>query len=246
VEIPTRQGVPIPRDARVRTYHCQEAYGLVWVCLADIPKFDIPAFPEYADTSFHKLPLRAHEPWEVSATRLVMSSLDDSHFPWVHAGILGDPDHPEPPDHRVWYEGDYLVSAYTVRQVSNSTISDGTSQDAFEEVEYVNYVTPNTVRLVKRSKIGTYALWNAYTPMSYNRTRTFTHIARTFDKDPKHDHVYEEFNLLVKSQDRRVVEGQRPWLLPPLSSRLLLYIRPADLPIVAFQKWMEKLHIPQI
>ena len=34
-------------------------------------------------------------------------------------------------------------------------------------------------------------------------------------------------------------------LLPPLSSRMMLHVRPADLPLVAFQKWLEGLHIPQ-
>jgi len=34
-------------------------------------------------------------------------------------------------------------------------------------------------------------------------------------------------------------------LLPPLSSRMMLYVRPADLPLVAFQKWLEELSIPQ-
>jgi vanillate O-demethylase monooxygenase subunit len=42
-----------------------------------------------------------------------------------------------------------------------------------------------------------------------------------------------------------VVESQRPWLLPPLSSRMMLYIRPADLPLVAYQRWLEELGIPQ-
>jgi len=33
--------------------------------------------------------------------------------------------------------------------------------------------------------------------------------------------------------------------VPPLSSRMMLYVRPADLPLVAFQKWLEELSIPQ-
>ena len=42
------------------------------------------------------------------------------------------------------------------------------------------------------------------------------------------------------------VDQQRPWLLPPLSSRLMLYVRPADLPLIRFQKWMEELGIPEL
>ena len=43
-----------------------------------------------------------------------------------------------------------------------------------------------------------------------------------------------------------MVESQRPWLLPPLSSRLSLYVRPADLPLIAYQRWLEELGIPVI
>ncbi len=32
----------------------------------------------------------------------------------------------------------------------------------------------------------------------------------------------------------------------PLSSRLMLYVRPADLPLIAYQKWLEELGVPQI
>lgn len=42
------------------------------------------------------------------------------------------------------------------------------------------------------------------------------------------------------------MESQRPWLLPPPASRLMLCVRPADLPLIAFQRWLEELGIPQV
>ena len=54
------------------------------------------------------------------------------------------------------------------------------------------------------------------------------------------------YNLIIKNQDRSIIEGQRPWLLPPLSAHLALYIRPNDLPLIEYQKWMEELGIPQL
>jgi vanillate O-demethylase monooxygenase subunit len=49
----------------------------------------------------------------------------------------------------------------------------------------------------------------------------------------------------ILEQDRPFVESQRPGLLPPLSPRMMLYVRPIGLPLVAFQTWLEELQIPQ-
>ena len=62
----------------------------------------------------------------------------------------------------------------------------------------------------------------------------------------KNTYDYLAFEDIIQAQDRPVVESQRPWLLPPLSSRLMLYVRPADLPLITYQKWMEAIGIPQV
>jgi len=246
VDIPARRDLPIPREARVRAYEVREAYGLAWVCLAQEPAEQIPAFPEYDDPRFHKTPLRAYPPWRASAPRVVMGALDDTHFPWVHEGILGDRAHPEPPDHQVYRQGSELVSTYTMLQPANASIGSQESGEALESVTYTNHVTPTTIRLVKQGPAGTYVIWHTASPLAHDRTVVFLHMARDFDLDPEHDQGYLDFEDVIQAQDRPVVESQRPWLLPPLSSRLLLYIRPADLPLIAFQKWLEELGIPQL
>jgi len=249
VDIPARRGTAIPREARVRTYPTREAYGLIWVCLDEEPRHEVPAFPEFEDESFRKGPLRTYGPWRASAPRIVMAALDDTHFPWVHPGILGDPDHPEPPDHRVFREGDYLVSTYEMLQPANPTVStdgaNGADAGGLVGVTYTNYVTPTSIRLVKESAAGTYVIWQVASPVAHDRSLIFSRQARTFDRDPGQDRMYEEKQDTILEQDRPIVESQRPWLLPPLSSRMMLYVRPADLPLVAYQKWLEELDIPQ-
>src|SRR5438309_591865 len=47
--IPARFGSNIPRRARLRPYQVAEAYGLIWVCLEDEPRYPIPEFPEWGD-----------------------------------------------------------------------------------------------------------------------------------------------------------------------------------------------------
>jgi vanillate O-demethylase monooxygenase subunit len=83
-------------------------------------------------------------------------------------------------------------------------------------------------------------------PLAYNRSRIYLQVARDFDREPSRDETYLVFEDVIQSQDKPVVESQRPWLLPPLSSRLMLYVRPADLPLITYQKWLEELGIPHV
>jgi len=246
VDIPSRRGVPIPREARVAGFPALEAYGLIWVCLAGEPAAELPSYPEYADPSFHRTAVRVYEPWAASATRIVMAALDDTHFPWVHPGTLGDPAHPEPPDHSVELVGDHLVASYSIEQPANVSLGSAEGASGLETVTYTNHVWPTTVRLVKNAPGGNFVLFQAMQPIAHDRSRIFLQVARDFDLDPAHDASYIDFEDVIQSQDQPIVESQRPWLLPPLKSRLMLYVRPADLPLIAFQKWMEELGLPQV
>ena len=246
VDIPARRGQPIPREAQVRRYLACEKHGLVWVCLAAEPRAPLPAYPEFDDGSFHKTTYRVYEPWSASATRIVMAALDDTHFPWVHPGTLGDPRHPEPPEHEASIAGDHLVATYVIQQPANISIGSAEGAIGLEDVRYTNHAYATTIRLVKEAPGGTFVLFQTMQPIAYNQARIFLQVARDFDLDPRRDESYLEFEDVVQSQDRPVVESQRPWLLPPLSSRLMLYIRPADLPLITYQKWMEELGIPHL
>lgn len=251
VDIPQiSEGRSIPEQARVPRYHATERHGLIWVCMDDVPRFDIPEFPELEDPDFHANALRAYEPWEASAPRVVMGALDDTHFPWVHPGTLGDRSNTTPPDHEVWREGRYLVSQYSVAQPRNHSTaevgdgSNGSGEAATEEVTYVNYVgMPNTIRLVKSNSAGRYIIWLAAMPNRYDSTTTFWRVARNYDRDPANDPGYEAFEDKVRGQDKPIVESQRPWLLPPFWTKLELPLRPADLPLIEFQRWLEELNV---
>ena len=244
VDIPARRGLPIPREARVRAHPVEERYGLVWVCLDEKPAAGIPDFPEASDPAFHLTPWQVYEPWAASAPRVVMGALDDTHFAWVHPGLLGDEAHPEPPDHDAHREGDYLVASYSTLQPANQSI--GGSGGGPETVTYVNRCTPASIRLLKSGPAGRYVIFDVASPLGPLRSRVFQRLARDFDTDPDRDRDYMEFEARIMEQDRPVVESQRPWLLPPLSSRLTLYVRPADLPLVAYQRWLEELGIPAL
>lgn len=249
VRIPQlRKGRAIPGTAGIQSYRVAEKYGLVWVCLAEETKFPIPDFPEAGDPSFRKVRLREDEPMRTSSTRMIMGTLDDTHFPWVHEGILGSQDRPEPPDHRAWREGNELIVQYEVEQPAGIMTTDMSAPDvdpdALVRLTYTDHVgMPNVIRLVKDSPSGRYVVWLATCPVDYDCTVNFWIFARNYDLDPAQDATYEKMSAHVREQDRPVIESQRPWLVPPFWTQIELPLGPGDLPLIEYQKWIEELGI---
>jgi phenylpropionate dioxygenase-like ring-hydroxylating dioxygenase large terminal subunit len=85
---PALPEVTPPAHACANTYRIEERFGLIWVCIGN-PRCDVPPFPEYADANLRKV---LCGPYEVAASgpRIVENFLDMAHFPFVHAGILGE------------------------------------------------------------------------------------------------------------------------------------------------------------
>ena len=249
VHIPQlREGRSIPSDARVTRYQTAERYGLIWVCLEDKTTPTLPEFPEFDDTNFRTLHLQEEEPTRASATRMVMGTIDDTHFPWVHEGILGDRDRPHPPDHKAWREENDLVIQYQTQQPTSEATTDMTQTDASKsewvDVTYTNYVTmPLTVRLCKDGPAGRYVIWLTASPTRYNLTTNFWAFSRNYDTNQTSDQRFLELAALVRKQDKPIIESQRPWLLPPFWTGVEMPLQPGDLPQMRYQKWLEELGV---
>ncbi len=242
------EGRKIPSSARVDSYKVTTRYGLIWVCIAEKPIFDVPDFPEWDDPSFRTVIITEDEPSKTSSIRMIMGTLDDTHFPWVHQGILGSREEPAAPEHRVWREGQYLVLQYDVEQPPSLASTDMSAEGAADmskvAIRYTDYVgMPNVIRLVKDSGSGRYVVWLATCPSAYNSTVNFWAFSRNYDMSPERDSIYEEFSAHVRSQDKPIIESQRPWLLPPFWSQIELPLGPADKPLMEFQKWLEELGV---
>ena len=243
------EGREIPSAARVPAFKVKECYGLIWICLDDEPKYDAPEFPEFEDPSFRVVTLQEVEQTKTSSTRMIMGTLDDTHFPRVHKGILGEPTRPTPPDHKVWRAGQYLVLQYDIDQPPNLPTTDVTQLEDGDQndlkIAYTDYVSmPNVIRLVKDGAAGRYVVWLATCPNTHNRTTNFWAFARNYDLDPAHDRNYEELAAKVRAQDKPIIESQRPWLIPPFWTGVELPLGPGDLPLMEYQKWLEELKIP--
>jgi phenylpropionate dioxygenase-like ring-hydroxylating dioxygenase large terminal subunit len=104
VHIPAHPDQTPPDKARVKTYRAVVKYGLVWATLGN-PQRDVACFAEWDDDSFRSVvcgPYRLN----ASGPRIIENFLDIAHFPFVHAGILGDAAHPEIDDYEAAITGD--------------------------------------------------------------------------------------------------------------------------------------------
>jgi vanillate O-demethylase monooxygenase subunit len=237
-------GRAIPAAAHLPSFQAQERYGLIWVCLAADATFPLPEFPEYDDASFRKIRLAEAEPTRTSSTRMIMGTLDDTHFPWVHEGILGDRAFPAPPNHRVWRADHELIVQYETLQPAGPATGGDTGAAALVKVLYTGHVgMPNVIRLVKDMEARRYIVWLATCPVDFKTSRNFWIFARNYDLSPERDATYQAMSAHVRLQDKPIIESQRPWLLPPFWTRIEMPIGPGDLPLMAYQKWLEELGI---
>jgi phenylpropionate dioxygenase-like ring-hydroxylating dioxygenase large terminal subunit len=81
------------KKARAIVHRTVERYGLVWVSLGE-PTRGVPDFPEWTDPSYKKV---LCGPYKFrSGFRALENFVDPTHFPFVHAGVNGILDEPDP------------------------------------------------------------------------------------------------------------------------------------------------------
>ncbi len=87
--------VPIPPKACVDTAHVTTRFGMVWVCLADVPLDGLLDDAGYVDP-INDLFVAGPYTTRVSAGTLTDNFLDAAHFPFLHAGTFGASDDGKP------------------------------------------------------------------------------------------------------------------------------------------------------
>jgi vanillate O-demethylase monooxygenase subunit len=217
VRIPQTAEPTIPAKARTPAYRCQERYGLLWVCLApSSPAYALPEVPEL-ESGHYKIVNTGPFAWRAGASRQVENFTDFGHFPWVHPGLLGDPERPVVPNHTVETRGHVLH--YTIVR-----------PEALNSDDFPVFGNTETVRPERRSR---YELHLPYTivlrlgwggekgmvyffasqPETRERCRGYCIIGRNYDLDDP-DSTLQEFERVIFGQDQRIVESQRPEQVP--------------------------------
>ena len=232
VRMPAHPAQPPPARAHTTVYLVKERYGLVWVCLGD-PALDVPAFPEWEDASFSKIPAgpylyRAHGP------RVVENFLDVAHFPFVHMGYLGDPSQTEVGD----YEAEIREDGVVTQEIPVwQPDPDGTGKSA--KVAYTFHVPrPLTATFMKVHGKNRFAMFSCVTPAGERESIVWLIMALNYAQDVSADEL-RRFQDVVTNQDVPVVESQRPELLP-LDLQAELHLR-ADRAAIAYRQWLKKI-----
>jgi vanillate O-demethylase monooxygenase subunit len=229
VEIPSRPDLSRLSHARLTPYRCEERYGIIWVCLADEPRFGIPEFPQWDTEGFRFIRGPITE-WRCSSPRRLENYVDFGHFAWVHDGFLGSRDHPEVTDHEVrMEEGELRVTQIVHEPVKGKFKEHLGGEGEMISVENVYRVyLPHAVNLDRHfDGGGRYILFMAPSPVARKETRSFWYLGRNYATDTEYDAEFLEFERRILEQDKPVVESQRPEQLP-LDLTKELHIKIAD------------------
>jgi phenylpropionate dioxygenase-like ring-hydroxylating dioxygenase large terminal subunit len=233
LEDPTR----VPARARVAAFSAQERYGLIWVAL-EAPRWPLPEVPELEDGSLAVVSTGPYD-WQCDAARQVENFTDLGHFPWVHPGLLGDPDRPVVPRHEVQTAGHVLTYTIVRPEAPNSddfpVFSNEQAGPPERRSRYELHL-PSTIalRLGWGGEKGMVYLF-ASQPVSSDRCIGYVVIGRNYNLD-QDDQVIRDFEDTIFGQDQVVVESQRPDRVPfDLAAELHLKF---DAIAVAYRKAM--------
>ncbi len=200
--------LPIPPRARLLTAHCEERYGLVWLCIGT-PRAGVPDFPHAGDADY-VLRHEFLEEWAASAPRVVDNSLDISHVAWVHRGTVGDPEFPMLPPFEVERHRHGLrfhltyVSKVSAAQKANL----GMDVDYAERSTFVDLVQPLCFTAILRYANGVeHVLYKGASPIDDHRSLFWQLVARNDAPDEARWATIVGMDRAVTGEDRPILEG---------------------------------------
>ena len=252
VDIPAnREGLPIPRKARVDTYPCIERYGFVWVFLGDLGPDDRPPVPALDGLEEHT-EIRAEGyravvgdfTWQANYDRVLENAVDIAHTPFVHSGSFGNKDQPEIADFdldEVRSNG-YLASVTATVDLEPPRPSGLWRFIAKKDRPPVRTTTgfypPNVSMLIVRLPMGEIRIFTAAVPRDEQVTVSKFAMLRTFFTGGWADKNSYERTVKIFKEDQPTVEGQRPELLPfDLSAEL--HVK-SDSIQLAYRRWRQE------
>ena len=233
LEDPTR----VPAKARITSYRACERYGLIWVALEE-PRWPLPEVPELEDDSWTVVTAGPYR-WHCDAARQVENFTDFGHFPWVHPGLLGDPERPVVPRHEVRTD-DHVLHYTIVRPEAPNPdefpVFGNEQAGPPERRSRYELHLPYTIalRLGWGGERGMVYFF-ASQPVAADSCAGYVVIGRNYNLDQS-DQVIQDFEDTIFGQDRVVVESQRPDRVPfDLAAELHLKF---DAVAVAYRKAM--------
>jgi phenylpropionate dioxygenase-like ring-hydroxylating dioxygenase large terminal subunit len=232
--IPAHPEATQERAAQVRVFRTRLRYDLIWVCLGD-PMADVPAFPEAADSNYRTV-IAGPYAFDAYATRVLEDFLDAGHYPFVHAGQLGG-------------SRNFRMQAYGVTATDTGPASDpikvrriwreGPTGTGEVDVTYSYRVhRPLTAQYTKSYDAERFSMLDTVTPVDEGKSLVWSVLAYNYPTG-KTDQELIDYQATLAAEDARVVESQRPQLLPlDLGQELPVA---SDRLAVAYRQWLKQI-----
>ena len=229
-------GQPIPTQARVTRYACQESSGLVWVNLRT-PRTEPLVLEEFTQPGFHNV---VWGPQQVHALppRIIENFLDVGHLPIVHEGYLGESSRAEIGDYQV-HDVDGILRSDEIAIYQPDPYGTGQATTVYYTYEILR---PLTVRFTKRDPVTDDQMSMLLTILPETEASSiafgimsFNHATGMTDED------LIRFQDLIFSQDKPIVEHQKPEELPlDLQAELSLK---SDRVSIAYRRYLARLGV---
>ncbi|MFB2919854.1 MULTISPECIES: Rieske 2Fe-2S domain-containing protein [Aerosakkonema] len=241
VLIPPHPALEPPAGARIKTYHCRERYGAVWVCLGT-PSADVPPFPEWDEPNCLQI---LSEPIHGNASgfRLVEIGIDFTHFRYLHNQTECNPQ----------VHQDFQVEMTT----DGITVCERHFPDADSQGKRVTYTSsssmkiPHPLRLYSYIEItqgpykGRFAFLTAITPVEEEKSVQWSFTATNMDKAMLPQWLV--FNQQVQQEDVWMAERLQPKrmpLIPPTDNRWPADLHvPSDRSSLTYRKWLKQIGV---
>jgi len=206
-------GVPAPPRAHLSPVHCEERFGLVWVCIGN-PAGPVPVQHYEDEPTFRRINTPV-EVWKTSAPRMADNFLDITHFPYVHTGTFGlRQDTVVPKVELGDLDDGYFGYRYEVR-ASNSlgALSSGQDGDVVERAMSSGFVLPFIVRSTIRYSTGLEHIILMLSAPIDDVTSYFTFVIWRNDDFFVSAEEVIRFDLAIGAEDKRMLE-KVPGLMP--------------------------------
>lgn len=219
--------------ACVTTYHIQERYGMIWVCLGT-PKQDVPEFPEWDEPGYKKFFFGAAL-YRSSALRSFENFIDVNHVPFVHNGTLGNSNFAKTNTYQVSLtENGIHIDEAGAWQADLENMDGGGNTD----LASYHISRPLTAILRRGVPPQQMTIFFTITPSDEEECYAWRWMLLNYDVPEKE---FNDFTHTIIHEDVEAVESQKPLRLPlDLQAE---YHLPSDRATIIYRKWLKQLGV---
>jgi phenylpropionate dioxygenase-like ring-hydroxylating dioxygenase large terminal subunit len=211
VLVPQAPATTPPGRNAVKSYHCTERYGYVWVCLEE-PVRDIPYLPHSDDPAFRQI-FEYDQHWSTNALRVAENALDLAHVSFVHRVTFGEDDNPVAPKLEMFdvEDGIGIDCEYDVANRDDQQKNLNIADDHTHRVMRIQWLMPTVFTLSIKYPNGLiHQICGFATPIDDRNTHRCQFVFRNDTEADAPAADVAAFDRRVASEDRRILESCGP------------------------------------